>query len=77
MTTGPPAAPSAALAGKSHKPGSLVEGSLGLVRWRPRRMVTFWPEGKEPRADEQWKLDGLDQDGQGMIRCPSAPWGHH
>lgn len=61
MTTGPPAAPSAALAGKSHKPGDLVVGSLGQVLLRPWRMVTFWPEGNEPMADEQWKPGGVDR----------------
>lgn len=68
MTTGPPAAPSVAWAGKSHKPGDLVS-ALGQVRWRPWRMVIFWPEGKEAMADEQWKPDGMDQMAKG---CSSA-----
>lgn len=73
MTIGPPAAPSAALAGKFHKPGDLVVGFLGQIHWRHWGMVTSWPEGKKPMADEQWKPDGVDQDGLGMLRCPSAP----
>lgn len=36
-------------------------GSLGQVLLRPWRMVTFWPEGNEPMADEQWKPGGVDR----------------
>lgn len=42
MTTGSPAAPSATLAGKPHKPGHLMS-ALEQVHWRPQRTVTFWP----------------------------------